>query len=78
MAEADARVSFELDPHAEVFESCAYHVWGQKESDARALGTLVLGAAPELNLQPEPALSQILGLEDIEASCTTSRSPRRP
>ena len=58
----------ELDLHAELFESCAYHVWGQRESDAKALGTLVLGGGvpKNFNLQPEPALSQILGLEDVE------------
>jgi len=58
---------FELDLHAEVFESCAYHVWGQRESEAGALGTLVLGGGvpKNFNLQPEPALSQILGIEDI-------------
>lgn len=60
--------AFELDLHAEVFESCAYHVWGQRESSAKALGTLVLGGGvpKNFNLQPEPALSQILGLEDVE------------
>ncbi|MDG1050518.1 MAG: deoxyhypusine synthase family protein [Planctomycetota bacterium] len=60
--------AFELDLHAEVFESCAYHVWGQRESRAKALGTLVLGGGvpKNFNLQPEPALSQILGLEDVE------------
>ncbi len=60
--------SFDLDLHAEVFESCAYHVWGQNESEAKTLGTLVLGGGvpKNFNLQPEPALSQILGLEDIQ------------
>ena len=29
---------FDLDLHAEVFESCAYHVWGQRESETEALG----------------------------------------
>lgn len=60
--------AFDLDLHAEVFESCAYHVWGQRESDTKALGTLVLGGGvpKNFNLQPEPALSQILGLEDVE------------
>lgn len=59
--------AFDLDLHAEVFESCAYHVWGQRESETKALGTLVLGGGvpKNFNLQPEPALSQILGLEDI-------------
>src|ERR1043165_1615064 len=34
---------FELDMHAEVFESCAYHRWGLFEHPARSLATLVLG-----------------------------------
>jgi deoxyhypusine synthase len=59
--------AFDIDMHAEVFESCAYHVWGQRESDTKSLGTLVLGGGvpKNFNLQPEPALSQILGLEDV-------------
>jgi deoxyhypusine synthase len=58
---------FELDLNAEVFESCAYHLWGLRESDTKALGTLILGGGvpKNFNLQPEPALSQILGLADI-------------
>jgi deoxyhypusine synthase len=58
---------FELDMHAEVFESCAYHRWGIRESATKALGTLVLGGGvpKNFNLQPEPALSQILGLDDV-------------
>ena len=58
---------FELDLHAEVFEACAYHRWGLFESPARALGTFVLGGGvpKNFNLQPEPALSQILGLADV-------------
>jgi deoxyhypusine synthase len=58
---------FDLDLHAEVFESCAYHFWGLRESETKALGTLILGGGvpKNFNLQPEPALSQILGLEDI-------------
>ncbi len=57
----------ELDLHEEVFESCAYHWWGLRESETRALGTLILGGGvpKNFNLQPEPALSQILGLEDV-------------
>ncbi|MEM9802842.1 MAG: deoxyhypusine synthase family protein, partial [Planctomycetota bacterium] len=60
--------AFELDLHAEVFESCAYHLWGQRESETKALGTLVLGGGvpKNFNLQPEPALSQILGLTDVD------------
>jgi deoxyhypusine synthase len=59
--------AFELDLHAEVFESLAYHRWSVRESDARAIGALILGGGvpKNYNLQPEPALSQILGFEDI-------------
>jgi len=58
---------FELDLHAEVFEACAYHRWGLFESPARSLATFVLGGGvpKNFNLQPEPALSQILGLADV-------------
>jgi deoxyhypusine synthase len=58
---------FELDLHAEVFESCAYHRWGLFESEAKALGTLILGGGvpKNYNLQPEPALGQVLGLPDV-------------
>jgi deoxyhypusine synthase len=61
------RHAFELDLHAEVFESCAYHRWGIRESETRALGTLILGGGvpKNFNLQPEPALSQILGFEGV-------------
>ncbi|MBM3725825.1 MAG: hypothetical protein FJW40_10430 [Acidobacteria bacterium] len=59
--------AFDLDTHAEVFESCAYHRWGLFESPARRLATLMLGGGvpKNYNLQPEPALSQILGLRDV-------------
>jgi deoxyhypusine synthase len=58
---------FELDLHAEVFEACAYHRWGLFESEARSLATFVLGGGvpKNYNLQPEPALSQVLGLENV-------------
>ncbi len=58
---------FEIDSHAEVLESCAYHLWGQRSSPTRGLGTLILGGGvpKNFNLQPEPALSQILGFEDV-------------
>jgi len=58
---------FDLDLHEEVFESCAYHWWGLRESDTHALGTLILGGGvpKNFNLQPEPALSQIFGLDDV-------------
>ncbi len=59
--------AFDLDLHAEVFESCAYHYWGLFQSDAKALATLVLGGGvpKNYNLQPEPALGQILGLPNV-------------
>jgi deoxyhypusine synthase len=62
-----ADYAFDLDLHAEVFEACAYHRWGLFESDAKALATLILGGGvpKNFNLQPEPALGQILGLENV-------------
>jgi deoxyhypusine synthase len=58
---------FDLDLHAEVFEACAYHRWGLFESPARSLATLILGGGvpKNYNLQPEPALGQVLGLADV-------------
>jgi deoxyhypusine synthase len=58
---------FELDLHEEVFESCAYHYWGLRQTEQAAIGTLILGGGvpKNFNLQPEPALSQILGLPEI-------------
>jgi deoxyhypusine synthase len=59
--------AFELDMHAEVFEACAYHRWGLFESESKALATLILGGGvpKNYNLQPEPALGQVLGLPDV-------------
>lgn len=59
--------AFDLDLHAEVFEACAYHHWGLRESEARAIATLILGGGvpKNFNLQPEPALGQVLGLPNI-------------
>ncbi len=59
--------AFDLDIHGEVFESCAYHRWGLFESDARALATFILGGGvpKNFNLQPEPALGQILGIPEV-------------
>jgi len=59
--------AFDLDMHAEVFEACAYHHWGLFESDAKAIATLILGGGvpKNYNLQPEPALGQVLGLPDV-------------
>ena len=58
---------FELDLHAEVFEACAYHRWGLFENPVKALATLILGGGvpKNYNLQPEPALGQVLGLPDV-------------
>ena len=62
------RYSFELDLHAEVFEACAYHRWGLHENPIHGLATLILGGGvpKNYNLQPEPALGQVLGLPDIQ------------
>jgi len=59
--------AFDLDLHAEVFEACAYHRWGLFDHPAQALGTVILGGGvpKNYNLQPEPALGQILGLPDV-------------
>lgn len=58
---------FDLDLHGEVFEACAYHYWGLFQNPVQALGTLVLGGGvpKNYNLQPEPALGQILGLPNV-------------
>jgi deoxyhypusine synthase len=58
---------FDLDMHAEVYEACAYHRWGLFESEPRALATLILGGGvpKNYNLQPEPALGQVLGLPNV-------------
>jgi deoxyhypusine synthase len=59
--------AFDLDLHAEVFESCAYHRWGLFESEPKNLGALILGGGvpKNYNLQPEPALGQVFGFEGI-------------
>jgi deoxyhypusine synthase len=58
---------FDLDLHAEVYEACAYHRWGLFEHPAHALATVILGGGvpKNYNLQPEPALGQVLGLPDV-------------
>ena len=58
---------FDLDLHAEVFEACSYHRWGLFDNPVHALGTLILGGGvpKNYNLQPEPALSQVLGLAEV-------------
>jgi deoxyhypusine synthase len=62
-----ADYDFDLDLHAEVFEACAYHYWGLFGSSARAIATLILGGGvpKNFNLQPEPALGQVLGLPNV-------------
>jgi len=59
--------AFDLDLHAEVFEACAYHRWGLFDHPAHALATLILGGGvpKNYNLQPEPALGQVLGLPHV-------------
>lgn len=59
--------AFEIDLHAEVFEACAYHRWGLLDHPVGKLATLILGGGvpKNYNLQPEPALGQVLGLPDI-------------
>jgi deoxyhypusine synthase len=58
---------FDLDLHAEVFEACAYHRWGLFDNPVQALGTLILGGGvpKNYNLQPEPALGQVLALPNV-------------
>ena len=59
--------NFSLDLHGEVFESCAYHYWGLFANPVGSLATLILGGGvpKNYNLQPEPALGQVLGLPDV-------------
>lgn len=58
---------FDLDLHAEVFEACAYHRWGLFDHPVHALATLILGGGvpKNFNLQPEPALGQVLGIPNV-------------
>lgn len=58
---------FDIDLHAEVYEACAYHRWGLFDNPVQALGTLILGGGvpKNYNLQPEPALGQVLGLPNV-------------
>jgi deoxyhypusine synthase len=58
---------FDLDLHAEVFEACAYHRWGLFDNPPKSLGTFILGGGvpKNYNLQPEPALGQVLGLTHV-------------
>jgi len=58
---------FDIDLHAEVYEACAYHRWGLFDNAVQALGTLILGGGvpKNYNLQPEPALGQVLGIPNV-------------
>jgi len=58
---------FNLDLHAEVYEACAYHRWGLFDNPPNSLATLILGGGvpKNYNLQPEPALGQVLGLPNV-------------
>lgn len=58
---------FEIDLHAEVYEACAYHRWGLFDNEPNALGTVILGGGvpKNYNLQPEPALGQVLGIPGV-------------
>ncbi len=58
---------FDIDLHAEVFEACAYHRWGLFDNPPNALATLILGGGvpKNYNLQPEPALGQVLGIPNV-------------
>jgi deoxyhypusine synthase len=58
---------FDLDLHAEIYEACAYHRWGLFDQEPHALATLMLGGGvpKNYNLQPEPALGQILGIPNV-------------
>ena len=58
---------FDLDLHAEVFEACAYHRWGLFDNPPHALATLILGGGvpKNFNLEPEPALGQVLGIPNV-------------
>src|ERR1039458_9230812 len=59
--------AFLLDLHPEGFSACAYHRWGLFDNPVHALGTLILGGGvpKNYNLQPEPALGQVLGLPNV-------------
>lgn len=59
--------SFDLDLHAEVFEACAYHRWGLFDHSPHTLATMILGGGvpKNYNLQPEPALGQVLGIPNV-------------
>ncbi len=58
---------FDLDMHAEVYEACAYHRWGLFDNPPHALATMILGGGvpKNYNLQPEPALGQVLGIPHV-------------
>ena len=58
---------FDLDLHAEIYEACAYHRWGLFDNPPHQRATLILGGGvpKNYNLQPEPALGQVLGIPNV-------------
>jgi deoxyhypusine synthase len=58
---------FDLNLHAEIYEACAYHRWGLFDNPPHQLATLILGGGvpKNYNLQPEPALGQVLGIPNV-------------
>jgi deoxyhypusine synthase len=58
---------FDLDLHAEIYEACAYHRWGLFDNPPHQLAALILGGGvpKNYNLQPEPALGQVLGIPNV-------------
>lgn len=58
-----SQYDFEIDIHAEVFESCAYHRWALLDNSIGRLAALILGGGVPKNysLQPEAALGRVLG-----------------
>jgi deoxyhypusine synthase len=58
---------FDIDIHEEVLESCAYHWWGLRRSPQRRIAIIIAGGGHPKNfsLQPEPTLSQIFLLPNI-------------
>ena len=56
------KFKLEIDLPKDVYEFCAYHLWGQKKEGNKELAYIVCGGGAVKNylLQPEPALEQIL------------------
>jgi deoxyhypusine synthase len=62
------KFDYDLDTQQDVFEFCAYHYWGLHDSPTKKLAILILGGGVPKNyaLQPEPTLSQIFRMHDIQ------------